>query len=175
MPTLDQLAQVVAANPPDLVLLEQNGQTCVVSVATLLQPVQPRLTLASGILMGRASIGPGGPEPIGLGDRLAIQNGCLVLDPTGVAPLESPVFTGTPQAPTPDTDDVSQALATTAYVQAQLLDKATVALGARLPAIDGSAVQVTWPGGIARSLADTLSEWFDVRAFGAHGDVVRLT
>ena len=75
MPTLEQLAQVVAANPPDLVLLEQNGETCVVSVATLLEPVQPRLTLASGVLLGRASIGPGGPEPIGVGRGLAILDG----------------------------------------------------------------------------------------------------
>ena len=79
MPTLEQLPQVVAANAPDLVLLEQNGETCVVSVATLLTPVQPQLTLASGVLLGRASIGPGGPEPIGVGSGLAIQNGRLVV------------------------------------------------------------------------------------------------
>jgi hypothetical protein len=95
MPTLEQLAQVVAANPPDPVLLEQNGETCVVSVGTLLEPVQPRLTLASGVLLGRASIGPGGPEPIGVGDQLAIQNGQLVLNVNGLAPVDSPVLIGT--------------------------------------------------------------------------------
>jgi len=95
MPTLEQLAQVVAANPPDLVLLDQNGETCVVSVETLLEPVQPRLTLASGVLLGRVSIGPGGPEPVGVGSHLAIQNGQLVLDADGLAPLDSPAFTGT--------------------------------------------------------------------------------
>ena len=86
MPTLEQLPQVVAANAPDLVLLEQNGETCQVSVATLLAPVQPRLTLASGVLLGRASIGPGQPEPIGIGSGLAIQNGQLVLQASGPAP-----------------------------------------------------------------------------------------
>ena len=91
MPTLEQLAQVVAANPPDLVLLEQNGETCVVSVATLLKPVQPRLTLASGVLLGRASIGPGGPEPIGVGRGLAILDGQLVLAGNDLAP---PTVTG---------------------------------------------------------------------------------
>ena len=95
MPTLEQLAQVVAANPPDLVLLDQNGETCVVNVGTLLKSVQRRLTLASGVLLGRVSTGPGGPEPVGVGSRLAIQNGQLVLDANGLAPLDSPAFTGT--------------------------------------------------------------------------------
>ncbi len=95
MPTLEQLAQVVTANPPDLVLLDQNGETCVVSVGTLLAPTQPRLTLASGTLLGRVSIGPGGPEPVGVGCQLAIQNGQLVLDASALAPLDSPTFTGT--------------------------------------------------------------------------------
>jgi hypothetical protein len=57
--------------------------------------VQPRLTLASGVLLGRVSIGPGGPEPVGVGSPLAIQNGQLVLDVNGLAPLDSPAFTGT--------------------------------------------------------------------------------
>ena len=86
MPTLEQLPQVVVANPPDLVLLDQNGETCVVSVGTLLAPVQPQLTLASGVLLGRVSIGPGGPEPVGLGSGLAIENGQLVLQASGAPP-----------------------------------------------------------------------------------------
>jgi hypothetical protein len=85
MATLEQLAQVVAANPPDLVLLEQNGETRVVSVGMLLGPAQPRLTLVSGVLLGRASIGPGGAEPIGVGRGLAIQDGQLVLQANGLA------------------------------------------------------------------------------------------
>ena len=36
------------------------------------------------------------------------------------APLNSPIFTGTPQAPTPATSDDSNTIATTAYVQSQL-------------------------------------------------------
>lgn len=91
MPTLEQLPQVATANAPDLVLLDQNEETCVVSVATLLAPVQPRLTLASGVLLGRSSAGPGGPEPIGVGSGLAIQNGQLVLQANATAP---PTVTG---------------------------------------------------------------------------------
>lgn len=38
---------------------------------------------------------------------------------SGFAPINSPTFTGVPQAPTPSTNDNSAKLATTAYVQAQ--------------------------------------------------------
>lgn len=86
MPTLEQLPQVVAANAADLVLLAQNGETCVASVATLLAPVQSKLTLASGVLLGRAGIGPGGPEPITLGSGLAIRDGRLVLQAAASVP-----------------------------------------------------------------------------------------
>lgn len=175
MPTLEQLPQVAAANASDLVLLDQSGDACVVSVEALLKPAQPKLTLASGVLLGRASLGPGGPEPIGVGHPLTIQGGTLVLDADGLAPLDSPAFVGKPQAPTQVSTDVSNALATTAYVQAILLDKATVTLGARLPGIDGSAVQVTRSGGVPIALSDAFSERWDVRAFGARGDGVRLS
>lgn len=39
----------------------------------------------------------------------------------GLAPLDSPTFTGTPAAPTPSTTDNSTKIATTAYVQANKL------------------------------------------------------
>ena len=38
---------------------------------------------------------------------------------SGAAPLDSPAFTGTPQAPTPDMSDNSAQIATTAFVKAQ--------------------------------------------------------
>lgn len=38
---------------------------------------------------------------------------------SGAASLDSPVFTGTPQAPTPDMSDSSAQIATTAFVKAQ--------------------------------------------------------
>lgn len=94
MPTLEQLPQVGAATPQDLLLLGQNGQSCVVQVATLLAGTQPQLTLASGSLLGRVSIGPGGPEPVGIGASLAISNGQLIVNTDAIAPTDSPSFTG---------------------------------------------------------------------------------
>lgn len=94
MPTLEQLPQATVANPQDLLLLDQNGQSGAVCVATLLGGTQPQLTLASGVLLGRVSIGPGVPEPVGLGSSLAIAGGQLVIDTNAIAPAESPSFTG---------------------------------------------------------------------------------
>lgn len=175
MPTLQQLPQAVQANPTDLLLLGQQDETCSVSVATLLAPVQPKLTMASGTLVGRISLLPGGPEPVQLGLGLAIRDGALGLDTSRLAPLDSPDFIGSPRASTPPSDDVSRALATTEYVQAQLLDRTTVSLGARLPEIDASDARVTVAGGVARGLGARAADVFNVRDFGAKGDVVRLT
>lgn len=43
----------------------------------------------------------------------------VVADVTGAAPLASPVFTGSPAAPTPSTGDDDTSVATTAFVKAQ--------------------------------------------------------
>jgi hypothetical protein len=53
-----------------------------------------------------------------------------VADVTGAAPLASPNFTGTPQAPTPTGGDNSGKIATTAYVQAELGSYLTTASAA---------------------------------------------
>lgn len=54
---------------------------------------------------------------------------------SGKAPLESPTFTGTPTAPTPNSWDNSTAIATTAYVRAKMAEITTfsVAVLAELP------------------------------------------
>ncbi len=61
--------------------------------------------------MGRAEI-------ITLGAGLALTGGTLSADASTLAPLDSPTFTGRPTAPTPPAGDISQALATTAFVAA---------------------------------------------------------
>ncbi len=94
MPTLEQLPQVSVTTPQDLLLLDQNGQTSAVSVATLLDGVQPQLELASGTLLGRVSVGPGGVEPVGLGSSLALSEGALAVNTQVIAPADSPAFTG---------------------------------------------------------------------------------
>ena len=69
--------------------------------------------------------GPPGPSGTGdvssvfgrTGDVAATSGDYSVDEVTGAAPLASPVFTGTPEAPTPLTADDTTALATTAFVK----------------------------------------------------------
>ena len=115
MPTIMQLPLAVTVGPTDQLPIAQSGQTMSVSVATLTAGTQPKLTLAPGALLGRASSGPGGPEPIGVGPGLVVNGGQIAADAT-LARVSSPAFTGTPTAPTPAAGDRSGALATTAFV-----------------------------------------------------------
>lgn len=118
MPTVQQLPLAVAVNPTDQIPIEQDGQTMSVAVSTLTAGTQPKLTLATGALLGRSSIGPGAPEPIGVGAGLMFSGGQLHADTSLIAPLASPAFSGAPTAPTPAAGDASNALATTAFVAA---------------------------------------------------------
>jgi hypothetical protein len=118
MPTLEQLPLISVVGPADQTLVEHAGQTCVASIATVLAGTQPQLTLASGMLLGRASPTVGGPENIGLGAGLSIVGGALVLESGAMSQLASPAFTGTPTAPTAAAGTASNVIATTAFVQA---------------------------------------------------------
>ncbi|MDE2197904.1 MAG: right-handed parallel beta-helix repeat-containing protein [Rhodospirillales bacterium] len=118
MPTLQQLPLASIVYPTDEVPISQNGTTEIATVQTLLASTQPAMTLASGTLLGRVSVGPGGPEPVAVGAGLTIAAGALVANTTQIAAIASPAFTGTPTAPTPPAGDASNALATTAFVQA---------------------------------------------------------
>ncbi|MCW3476553.1 right-handed parallel beta-helix repeat-containing protein [Limobrevibacterium gyesilva] len=120
MPTFDQLPLATTVSGGDLLAIEQNGTTNAAPVDLLLGGTQPKLTIASGMLLGRVGIGPGAPEPVGVGPGLAISNGQLTADPAQLAPLDSPAFQGTPTAPTQPAGDASNALATTAFVQAHV-------------------------------------------------------
>jgi hypothetical protein len=107
-------------DPQDEVLLAQDGQTKVLAIETLLAGTQPLLTLAPNQLLGRAGYFPGGPEVIQVGGGLVLEGGTLTADATAVAFLDSPDLTGNPTAPTPPNGDSSDAIATTAFVQANL-------------------------------------------------------
>ncbi len=188
MPTLQQLPLAVVANPADTTLLDQDGNSFAVTVQTLLASTQPQLTLASGTLLGRVSIGPGGPEPVAVGHGLAISAGQLTADTTVVSSLVSPAFTGTPTAPTPLASDNSTKLATTAFVQSHVVPftlppataaalggikvgsglsiapDGTTALNTTLPPVDASNALVTasLAGALPRRLADQRGETINV-------------
>src|ERR1700733_14231992 len=77
MPTISQLPAVTQVTTADEVPLSQGGTTHSVSVGTLLASVQPAIISGSGTLLGRASLGAGGPEAITVGIGLILNAGTL--------------------------------------------------------------------------------------------------
>lgn len=114
---LDDLSDVTAAAPATNDFLQWNGTAWV-----------------------PAALAPGGPVAASgvsfvAGGNIAatnVQTAITELD-TEKAPIASPVFTGTPAAPTPAANDNSTNLATTAYVQTELLDYVPLAGTAGVP------------------------------------------
>lgn len=68
-----------------------------------------------------------------------------VIDRYQLAPIASPAFTGAPTAPTPNADDDSTKIATTAYVQAELEDYATLTdMAGYLPLTGGTMTGILY-------------------------------
>ena len=82
MPTITQLPPAASVDPADRLPMDRGGHSLSLSLSLLLQGTQPRLALAQGSLLGRASSGSGGPEPIRLGHALILDNGVLGVDPS---------------------------------------------------------------------------------------------
>ena len=81
MPTISQLpvAQTVAAS--DTIPVSQGGATHSVSVGTLLASTQPAIIVSKGGILGRVSLGPGGPEEIAVGNGLVLNASTLQAAP----------------------------------------------------------------------------------------------
>lgn len=77
MPTIQQLPPALSVNPADEVPVSQAGATHAISVGSLLAGMQPAILAPTGALLGRLSLGPGGPEPVAVGSGLAIEGGNL--------------------------------------------------------------------------------------------------
>ena len=77
MPTITQLPSATATGAQDEIPLSQAGVTRAVSVAELLSGTQPAIEVPSPSVLGRASLGPGSPEPLSLGLGLVVQNAAL--------------------------------------------------------------------------------------------------
>ncbi len=77
MPTIPQLPLTPLVTPADEIPLSQAGVTRTVTVGTLLASTQPAILAPTGSLLGRVSLGPGGPEPIAIGTGLALATASL--------------------------------------------------------------------------------------------------
>ena len=81
MPTISQLPSAGEITAADAIPVSQNGATNSVSVGALLASTQPAIISDPGTLLGRVSLGSGGPEPIVVGSGLLLQNGTLAASP----------------------------------------------------------------------------------------------
>jgi hypothetical protein len=77
MPTISQLPPSDQVAASDQVPISQAGTTHSVSVGTLLASMQPAVISGSGTLLGRVSLGSGGPEPVAVGIGLLLDDGSL--------------------------------------------------------------------------------------------------
>jgi hypothetical protein len=78
MPTISELPAATTVNADDTVPVSQGGVARSATVGSLLAPMQPAILVASPSLLGRISIGPGGPEPVGVGIGLMWNTGTLI-------------------------------------------------------------------------------------------------
>jgi hypothetical protein len=80
MPTISQLPQASAISATDEVPISQSGAARAASVGSLLSSAQPVIIIDSSSLLGRQSLGSGGPEQIDIGIGLNLSDGTLVAD-----------------------------------------------------------------------------------------------
>ena len=80
MPTIAQLPSANAASSADEVPLSQGGSARAISVGALLASTQPAIVVDSPSLLGRTSLGSGGPEQVDVGAGVNLASGTLVAD-----------------------------------------------------------------------------------------------
>lgn len=79
MPTIANLPAAIAISPTDTLAIDQGSGTNSVTVATLLEGLQPAIISATGTLLGRISTGAGSPETVSLGSGLVMSSGTLTV------------------------------------------------------------------------------------------------
>jgi hypothetical protein len=78
MPTISQLPVTSQVTAADQLPISQGGTACSVSIGTLLAGTQPAILAATGTLLGRTSLGPGGPDQVEVGIGLLLNSDSLV-------------------------------------------------------------------------------------------------
>src|SRR6195952_5247403 len=80
MPTISQLPAATLVSAGDKVPVSQEGTARAISIGALLASTQPEIIIDSPSLLGRASLGSGGPEQVGVGTGINLSRGTLVAD-----------------------------------------------------------------------------------------------
>lgn len=118
--------------------------------ATSLAPIPANTILANVTNASASATAFSMPSCIASGDALLYSPGAGISCGTGYALLASPVFTGTPQAPTPGNSTNTAQLATTAFVQSTLIPTSWTSYTPTLTAVSGSYTTTSAIGGYAR-------------------------
>ena len=95
MPTISQLPTGTTVATSDTVPLSQGGVAHSVSLGTLLSSTQPAIIIDQGSILGRVSLGPGGPEQISIGSGLALSAATLQATPLNYSALPTTGSLGT--------------------------------------------------------------------------------
>jgi len=77
MPTISQLPQATSISAADTLPLSQEGRARAASVGALLASTQPAITVQTGSLLGRTSLGAGSPEQVSIGPGVSLSAGTL--------------------------------------------------------------------------------------------------
>lgn len=77
MPTLSQLPAATAVTAADTIPVSQAGTLRSASLGVVFQSIQPTISVDSPSLVGRTSLGPGGPEQVDVGAGLSIVGSTL--------------------------------------------------------------------------------------------------
>jgi len=78
MPTIPQLPAAGAVDAADLIPVSQAGVARSAALGDVLARTQPAILISTETLLGRTSIGPGGPEEVGIGPGLQLAGATLV-------------------------------------------------------------------------------------------------
>jgi hypothetical protein len=80
MPTISQLPATITVSAADELPISQGGIARATSVGVLLASAQPAIIVDALSLLGRTSIGSGGPEQVNIGIGMSLFGGTLVAD-----------------------------------------------------------------------------------------------
>ena len=96
MPTISQLPTATVVTSSDAVPVSQGGVARSATLGALLASTQPAIIVNTGVLLGRTSLGPGGPEGVAVGSGLVLNASTLQTSMPNYATL--PVATSLPTA-----------------------------------------------------------------------------
>jgi hypothetical protein len=140
MPTISQLPIAAEITAADEIPVSQAGVTHSVSIGTILASTQPAIISDPGTLLGRISLGAGGPETITVGTGLLLNGGTLAVSTSNTYSITSLVPVTSIAGG--DLVGISQGGADHTITYTNLLDGLTIDLAQ--PAVPASDTDTLW-------------------------------